>query len=248
MNPIKAFGELEWFLKGDQSPYVLRKNNIKYWNEWIPNSDNSPYDLNSNIGVGIGRGYGVQLRNWTSPRYSVNVFSGELYPNSPLIGNDYLEVDQVQDLIDQIKTNPESRRLLLTYWNPGELCHTTLPPCITVVQFWVDGQDLSACVYQRSADVMLGLPFDVANNALLVHLVANECNLTPKTLTYFTGDTHVYEKHIDAAKVQLERDPIAQSIKIIIPKGMGVNNFKAEEIKFETEIIQHPAIKFDVAV
>lgn len=238
MDPFNAFVELEWFLSGRQDPGILKDQGIKYWDPWL--------DKDPSIGRGIGRGYGVQLRQWCSPSYTLHEESHYYEDLAPSL-EDVNYVDQVQVLINEIKANPDSRRLLLTYWNPGELALTALPPCITIIQFFVNEGKLDMCVYQRSADVMLGLPFDIANNAMLAYLVANSCGLVPNRMTYITGDTHIYEKHIPQAKIQIAREPIVQNI---IPRigGMDVDTFKARSVEFVNALVQHPAIKFDVAV
>ncbi|HCW32030.1 MAG: thymidylate synthase, thymidylate synthase [Candidatus Peregrinibacteria bacterium GW2011_GWF2_39_17] len=172
----------------------------------------------------LGPIYGYQWRSWPNQKSSI---------------------DQVQEVIDAIKTNPDSRRLIVSAWNVADVPKMALPPCHLLFQFYVANGRLDCQLYQRSADVALGVPFNIASYATLMHMVAQECNLTPGIFTHTTGDTHIYLNHIEGLKEQLERTP-----KVLPTLKIAKKSF--DELRFEDfalENYQHdPFIKFKVAV
>ena len=177
--------ELLWFLKGDTNIKYLQENGVKIWDAWA--------DANGNLGPV----YGHQWRNWNSE-----------------------EIDQISELIKELKTNPNSRRMLVSAWNPSVLPDTTksfdenvannkaaLPPCHAFFQFYVSDGKLSCQLYQRSADIFLGVPFNIASYALLTMMIAQVCDLEPGEFIHTFGDAHIYNNHFEQLELQLSREP-----------------------------------------
>lgn len=223
--------ELLWFLKGDRNMNVkyLQENGVRIWNEWA--------DENGNLGPI----YGAQWRNW--PRH---VWTGAetLVETHDGIGR-RSGIDQLQIVIDKIKTNPTDRRLLVSAWNPSELDEMQLPPCHYSYQFYVEDGNLSCLVNQRSADVFLGVPFDIASYALLTHLVANVCDLGVGELIMNFGDTHIYLNHIDQVEQQLERAPFSLPV-LQLKHRTSIDDFVYDDIKL-LAYESWPAIKAEVS-
>ena len=217
--------ELLWFLKGDTNIQYLQENGVKIWDEWA--------DKNGNLGPV----YGHQWRNWNST-----------------------DLDQISDVITTLKNNPDSRRMLVTAWNPGVLPDTSvsfsenvkngkaaLPPCHAFFQFYVHNNRLSCQLYQRSADIFLGVPFNIASYALLTHMIAHVCNLEVGDFVHTFGDAHIYNNHIDQINLQLSREPRKLPTLKIKRKVESIFDFKFEDF----EIINydpHPHIKGLVTV
>ncbi len=170
----------------------------------------------------LGPIYGYQWRNWNGQG-----------------------LDQIQKAIDQIKNNPNSRRIIVSAWNPSDVDKMALPPCHTMFQFYVAGGRLDCQLYQRSADLALGVPFNIASYALLTQMIAHECGLTPGFFVHTIGDAHIYKNHIDGLRKQLQREPKA-------PPTVRIADKKLDELRFEDiELVDyehHPFIKFEVAV
>ena len=177
--------ELLWFLKGDTNIHYLQENGVRIWNEWADEKGN------------LGPVYGYQWRNW----------NGE-------------EIDQIKDIIHTLKTSPDSRRMLVSAWNPSVLPDTSksfaenvannkvaLPPCHAFFQFYVADGKLSCQLYQRSADVFLGVPFNISSYALLTLMMAQVCGLEAGDFVHTFGDAHIYSNHKDQIKLQLSRAP-----------------------------------------
>ena len=212
--------ELKWFLKGRTDIQYLRDNNCKIWD--------GDYEKSGRTDGELGPIYGKQWRNWTSQKF--NVAKGEGY---------LLEIDQIAKLIVDIKKNPDSRRLMVSAWNVGELDEMTLPPCHYGFQCYVQDGKLSLMWSQRSVDSFLGLPFNIASYATLLLLLCEETGLKPGELIGNLGDVHLYKNHIQQAKEQIVRDPYnLPTIEL-----SNVDILKGEfdyEIK---EYYYHPAIK-----
>ncbi len=216
--------ELLWFLKGETNIQYLKENGVRIWDEWA--------DENGDLGPV----YGKQWRSWE--------------------GKDGKVVDQVTDLIKQIKTNPDSRRLIVNAWNVGELSEMALMPCHTMFQFYVQPPNplkvalksrLSCQLYQRSADVFLGVPFNIASYALLTLMIAQVCDLEPGEFIHTFGDVHIYNNHLEQVKLQLSRTPFPLPTMKLNPDVKDIFGFKFEDFKLEN-YQSHEAIKGKVAV
>ena len=175
----------------------------------------------------LGPVYGKQWRSWE--------------------GKDGKVVDQVSDLIKQIKTNPDSRRLIVSAWNVTELAEMALMPCHTLFQFYVANGKLSCQLYQRSADVFLGVPFNIASYALLTLMIAQVCDLEPGDFVHTFGDTHIYNNHMEQVKLQLSRQPFPLPTMKLNPTVKNILDFKFEDFSLEN-YQSHPPIKAPVAV
>jgi len=175
----------------------------------------------------LGPVYGKQWRSWATP--------------------DGGHVDQITQLIEQIKTNPDSRRLMVCAWNVGEIDKMALPPCHVLFQFYVNNGEISCQLYQRSADVFLGVPFNIASYTLLLMMVAQVCGLKPKEFIHTLGDAHIYSNHVEQAKLQLTREPRLLPTMRINPDVKDIFSFQYEDFTLEN-YDPHPHIKADVAV
>jgi thymidylate synthase len=223
--------ELLWFLKGDTNLRYLHENNVTIWDEWA--------DKNGDLGPI----YGYQWRSWGKPwkpKKSTNNGWGQEKVEKG--------VDQISKVIEEIKSNPRSRRLIVSAWNVSDLEKMALPPCHTMFQFYVHADDRLSCqMVQRSADIFLGVPFNIASYALLTLMVAQATNLKPGYFVHVLGDTHLYLNHVEQAKLQLERDPRPLPKMKINPNVTSIFDFKFEDFTLEG-YDPHPAIKAPIAV
>jgi thymidylate synthase len=193
-------GELLWFLEGSMNERRLAE--ITYGKDrseltekrtiWTDNAENQGKELGYSDGM-LGPVYGFQWRN----------FGGEIYNSAPHLKG----TDQIEWLINEIKTNPDSRRLILSAWNPNQIDKMALPPCHTLAQFYVSNGKLSCQMYQRSADLFLGVPFNIASYSLLTHIIAKITNLKVQDFVLTVGDAHIYTTHYEAVNTQLQRTP-----------------------------------------
>ena len=175
----------------------------------------------------LGRIYGAQWTDWRTA--------------------DGRSINQIDDVIAQIKKNPDSRRLIVTAWNPGEIGTMALPPCHALFQFYVSEGELSCQLYQRSADIFLGVPFNIASYALLVLMVAQVCGLKPGDFVHTFGDLHLYANHIEQAKLQLTREPRPLPQMKLNPAVKNIHDFKFEDFEL-VNYDPHPGIKAPIAV
>jgi thymidylate synthase len=175
----------------------------------------------------LGPVYGKQWRSWEAPDGRV--------------------IDQITNLIEQLKRNPDSRRLIVSAWNPADVDQMALPPCHTMFQFYANDGQLSCQLYQRSADVFLGVPFNIASYALLTMMVAQVCGLKAKDFVHTFGGAHIYSNHVEQAKLQLSRDPRALPQMRINPEVKDIFDFQYEDFTLEN-YDPHPHIKAEVAV
>ena len=217
--------ELLWFLKGETNIAYLQEHGVKIWDAWA--------DSNGDLGPV----YGHQWRNWNSE-----------------------EIDQISDLITELKTNPNSRRLLVSAWNPSVLPDTkksfeenvannkaALPPCHAFFQFYVADGKLSCQLYQRSADIFLGVPFNIASYALLTLMIAQVCDLAPGEFIHTFGDAHIYNNHFEQIELQLSREPRPLPTMTLNPNVKDIFSFTYEDFTLE-DYDPHPTIKGSVAV
>ena len=218
--------ELLWFLKGDTNIEYLKEHNVKIWDEWA--------DENGNLGPV----YGKQWRSWQ--------------------GADGVEIDQVKDVIHQLKTNPDSRRMIINAWNVADLPKMKLMPCHCLFQFYVKPPteeqkarnikgSLSCQLYQRSADVFLGVPFNIASYALLTMMIAQVCDMEADEFIHSFGDVHLYNNHVEQAALQLSREPFALPSIKINPLVKDIFNFKFDDFEL-INYQSHAGIKAPVAV
>lgn len=223
--------ELLWFLKGDTNIDYLQKNGVRIWNEWADEDGN------------LGPVYGHQWRNWNSEG-----------------------IDQIKDILQTLKTNPDSRRMMVTAWNPSVLPDTSvsfsenvsqgkaaLPPCHAFFQFYVSEnpktgkQRLSLQLYQRSADLFLGVPFNIASYALLLMMVAQVCDMEAGDFIHTFGDVHIYKNHFEQMELQLSREPKSLPKMKLNPEVKDLFDFEFEDFTLE-DYQPHPHIKGKVAI
>lgn len=217
--------ELLWFLRGDTNVGYLKENGVRIWNEWA--------DENGDLGPV----YGYQWRNW----------DGE-------------GIDQIKNAIHSIKTNPDSRRIIVSAWNPSVLPDTSrsfaenvangkaaLPPCHAFFQFYVADGKLSCQLYQRSADIFLGVPFNIASYALFTMMMAQVCGLEAGDFIHTFGDAHIYNNHMEQIELQLSREPRPLPQMVLNPEVKDIFDFKFEDFTL-LNYDPHPHIKGVVAV
>jgi len=220
--------ELLWFLNGETNIQYLKDNGVSIWDGWATEEGE------------LGPVYGAQWRSWTGP-------NGEV-------------VDQVKELIEQIKTNPDSRRLIVSAWNPALLPDTqyspsenaamgkqALPPCHTLFQFYVLDGKLSCQLYQRSADIFLGVPFNIASYALLTMMIAQVCDLEVGDFIHTFGDAHLYLNHLEQVDEQLSRTPFPKPTMKINPEVKDIFGFKFDDFEL-VDYQAHPHIKAPVSI
>lgn len=232
--------ELLWFISGDTNIQWLVQNNVRIWNEW-PYRD---YKASSDY-------QGETLAEFIEKVKTDVDFAkahGDLGPVYGKQWRDFSGVDQLAGVIDQIKNNPSSRRIILSAWNPPFIEEMALPPCHAFMQFYVsDDGKLSLQLYQRSADIFLGVPFNIASYALLVSMIAKICDLEPGDFVHSFGDAHIYNDHLDAINEQLQRQPKALPKLIIHGDQKSIDDFKYEDFELEG-YDPHPLIKGKVSV
>lgn len=247
-------GELLWMIEGSGNERRLAE--ITHGTAdgkvtiWTPNALAPYWKPKAKSEGDLGRVYGVQWRHWRS--YTHN--QGGSYTND--FGHTYVtpggirerEVDQLQDLIAGIKKDPYGRRHVLTAWNPGELDQMALPPCHMFAQFYVsrDGR-LSCQMYQRSCDMFLGVPFNIASYSLLTHLIAQVCNLDVGEFVHVLGDAHIYLNHVEQVKEQLDREPLPAPQLQLNPDITDITKFTMADISLK-DYTSHGAIQADMAV
>lgn len=220
--------ELLWFLKGDTNTLYLKENGVRIWDEWADEQGD------------LGPVYGYQWRNWPAP--------------------DGRHIDQIAQIVEQIKTNPNSRRIIVSAWNPADLPDETIPPqanvaegrmalapCHAFFQFYVSDGKLSCQLYQRSADIFLGVPFNIASYALLTLMLAQVCDLQPGDFIHTLGDAHIYTNHQEQIDLQLSREPFALPSIRLNPEVKDLLAFTYDDFEL-LDYEHHPHIKGAVAV
>ncbi|WP_338982967.1 thymidylate synthase [Spiroplasma endosymbiont of Othius punctulatus] len=231
--------EVIWFISGSTNIKYLVDNGVRIWNEWpFDNYKKSKEYKNESIEEFVEK---IKTDSNFASKW------GELGPVYGKQWRDFNGVDQLKNVVNQIKTNPNSRRLIVSSWNPAEVDYMLLPPCHSLYQFKVDGEFLDLQLYQRSADLFLGVPFNIASYALLLTMVALECKLTPRYFVHTLGDAHIYNNLVDQVKLQLTREPMKLCKLEIDMKNKSIFDIKFEDIKV-IDYVSHPAIKGTVAV
>lgn len=210
--------ELLWFLKGSGNVRWLQEHNVHIWDEWA--------DENGDLGPV----YGVQWRSWPAPT-----------PSDP-----NRTIDQISNVLELIRTQPDSRRMVVTAWNPAEVEQMALPPCHALFQFYVANGKLSCQLYQRSCDMFLGVPFNIASYSLLTHMVAQQVGLEVGEFIWTGGDCHIYDNHVEQVRTQLSREPYPYP-ELRLNRAPSIFDYTFEDF----EVIgyeHHPGIKAPVAV
>ncbi len=228
VNTRAIVHELLWFLKGESNIAYLKENNVRIWDDWATEEGE------------LGPVYGIQWRCWPLPN------GGHL--------------DQIKEVVEMIKSKPNSRRLIVSAWNPAVLPDTNftpqenaanglqaLPPCHTIFQFYVADGRLSCQLYQRSADLFLGVPFNIASYALLTLMVAQVCDLKPGDFIHTFGDAHIYLNHLDQVNMQLSRKPHPLPTMRLNPEVKSIFGFKYEDFTL-LNYKHHPRIQAPISV
>jgi dihydrofolate reductase/thymidylate synthase len=227
--------ELLWFISGSTDARVLARSGVHIWDgntsrEFLDSRGLTHYKEGD-----IGAGYGYQWRHFGAEYKGMDAdYTGQ-------------GVDQLADLIKTIKANPTDRRMILSAWNPADLGKMVLPPCHMFAQFYVNDGELSCLMHQRSCDMGLGVPFNIASYALLTHMIAQVCGLRAGEFIHSMGDCHVYLNHIDALKQQLEREPRDFPTLKINPEVTDIDAFKADDFTL-SDYNPHPTIAMPMAV
>ncbi|MDH5539217.1 MAG: thymidylate synthase [Rhizobacter sp.] len=214
--------ELLWFLRGDGNARWLQERGVTIWDEWAREDGD------------LGPVYGVQWRSWPTP--------------------DGGHIDQIAEVVKQLKANPDSRRIIVSAWNVAELSKMALLPCHAFFQFYVapsqvlgEPARLSCQLYQRSADIFLGVPFNIASYALLTHMLAQQCELAVGDFIWTGGDCHIYSNHAEQVQTQLAREPLPYPTLNIKRRPASIFDYDHEDFEF-VDYRPHPAIKAPVAV
>ena len=256
--------ELLWFLRGDTNIRFLLQHKNHIWDEWAfqrwvesdeyTGPDMTDFGRRSLVDEDFNQAYQEQKQLFCERILNDDEFSAKYGDLGLVYGSQWrawqspeVPIDQIQNVIDQIKTNPNSRRLIVSAWNPADVPSMALPPCHTMFQFYVNNGKLSCQLYQRSADIFLGVPFNIASYALLTHMIAHQCGLEVGEFVHTFGDAHIYNNHIDQIKEQLSR-PMHQAPRLILPdEPKPVDEYEMSDIKLEG-YESEPAIKAPVAV
>jgi thymidylate synthase len=245
--------ELLWFLRGETNVGYLQRNKVSIWDEWADKSTGE-----------LGPVYGKQWRHWVKQsrtRKATRAIAGQpslfdlgelgngrgITPIGRRLRKSKWGIDQIAKVIEEIKKNPDSRRLIVSAWNVADIDQMALPPCHTMFQFYVSEGELSCQLYQRSADIFLGVPFNIASYALLTLMVAQVCGLKPGDFVHTFGDLHLYSNHLEQAKLQLTREPRPLPQMKLNPKVKNIDDFEFEDFEL-VGYDPHPPIKAPVAV
>ncbi|MDX2288024.1 MAG: thymidylate synthase [Hyphomicrobiaceae bacterium] len=221
--------ELLWFLRGETTVAYLRENKVTIWDEWADETGN------------LGPVYGKQWRSWAKPP--------KVGPSGadPAPGTGGGTIDQISEVVATLERNPDSRRMIVSAWNPADIPDMALAPCHCLFQFYVADGRLSCQLYQRSADIFLGVPFNIASYALLTMMMAQVTGLKPGEFVHTLGDAHLYLNHLEQAELQLTREPRPLPVMRINPEVTSIFGFRYEDFAL-TGYDPHPHIAAPVAV
>jgi len=248
-------GELLWMIEGSgderrlaEITHGTRDGTVTIW---TPNAMAPYWKTKAKYEGDLGRVYGVQWRKWRAikPRTAGGSFKDDFGVTYRRQGNDVevREVDQLKQLIEGIKSDPYGRRHILTAWNPGELDQMALPPCHCFAQFYISDGKLSCQMYQRSCDMFLGVPFNIASYSLLTHMIAQVCGLQVGEFVHVLGDAHIYLNHIEQVNEQLKREPLPAPRLWLNPEITDITKFTMADIRLEN-YQSHEAIRAKMAV
>jgi thymidylate synthase len=249
-----CLSELLWFLDGtgDERRLAEILHGTRDQDKrtiWTDNATSDYWISKAKYDGDLGRVYGVQWRHWRKPTEIESYYTWENTPNGmqAKLKSD-LHVDQIAQLIEGIKKDPYGRRHILTAWNPGELTEMALPPCHCFAQFYVSADGKLSCqMYQRSCDMFLGVPFNIASYSLLTHMIAQVCELEAGEFVHVLGDAHIYLNHVEQVKEQLAREPLPLPTLWINPDVQDILAFTMKDFRLEN-YQSHSAIKADMAV
>ena len=264
--PFKLIAsELLWFIKGDTNIKYLLQNNNNIWNEWAfkrwvesseyAGPDMTNFGLRSQTDEEFAKSYEEQLTIFKEKVLHDDEFAAKYGELGDVYGKQWRAwrttqndvIDQLADVIQTIKTNPDSRRMIVSAWNPEDIPSMALPPCHTMFQFYVSGGKLSCQLYQRSGDIFLGIPFNIASYALLTHLIAHECGLEVGDFIHTLGDAHIYLNHAEQIQTQLSRETRALPKLVLNTDKTSLFDIELEDLAIEG-YNPHPTIKAPVAV
>jgi thymidylate synthase len=257
--------ELLWFIKGDTNIRYLLEHNNNIWNEWAferwvksadyEGPDMTDFGIRSQRDPSFKKQYEEQMQKFKDKILKDKAFADKYGELGSVYGKQWRKwetskgetIDQLREVIEAIRTKPDSRRHIVSAWNPEDIPSMALPPCHTLFQFYVADGKLSCQLYQRSADTFLGVPFNIASYALLTHLIAHECSLEVGEFVHTLGDAHIYLNHVDQVKTQLERDTRSLPKLKINKEKKSIFDFELADFELE-DYHPHPAIKAPIAV
>ncbi|WP_164668806.1 thymidylate synthase [Virgibacillus doumboii] len=257
--------ELLWFIKGDTNIRYLLQNNNNIWNEWAFKNwvesadyvgpDMTDFGNRSQRDSEFNQVYQKQMGIFKEKILHDDAFAGQFGDLGSVYGKQWRDwktssdetIDQLKNVIDSIRNKPDSRRHIVSAWNPEDIPNMALPPCHTLFQFYVAEGKLSCQLYQRSGDVFLGVPFNIASYALLTLLIAHECNLEPGEFVHTLGDAHIYSNHVEQVKTQLGRDNRAFPELKINKDKHSIFDFELSDFEL-VNYNPHPSIKAPIAV
>lgn len=223
--------ELLWFLSGETRVEPLQERGVRIWNEWATAEQTARFGREAGD---LGPIYGHQWRNFGASQDENGQFQND-------------GVDQIRNALDLIQNNPHSRRIIVSGWNPKEANQVALPPCHTLFQFYVQNGKLSCQLYQRSADIFLGVPFNIASYALLTMMMAQVCDLEAGDFVHSFGDVHLYNNHVEQAKLQLSREPRSLPKMMLNPQVRDLFAFTYADFQL-VDYNPHPRIRAKVSV
>lgn len=228
--------ELFWFIRGQTNNKILKEKGVHIWDGNASREFLDSRGLIKNEEDDLGPVYGHQWRHFNAPYIDCHTdYTGK-------------GIDQIQYVIEQLK-NPETRtnrRLVISAWNPEQIDQMALPPCHVLMQFYVrDNKYLSCSLYQRSGDVGLGVPFNIASYSMLTHIIAAHCDLEAEEFVYFLGNAHIYQEHLGALEEQIQREPI-EFPKIEVKKKDNIEDYDLDAISWKTEYNHHSTIKMNM--
>ena len=223
--------EILWYLQGNTNIGYLNDNNVRIWNEWA--------DENGDLGPV----YGAQWRKWRKYDHATVDYSGD----PPVCTPHFKEIDQIAQVIEQLKNNPNDRRIIVSAWNVAQIDDMALPPCHLLFQFWAHDNKLKCQLYQRSCDTFLGVPFNIVQYSILTHMIAQVVGMEASEFIWTGGDVHLYNNHLEQAKLQLTREPYPSPTLWLNPEVTDINDFTYEDFMVE-DYECHPTIKAQVSV